>query len=192
MTRRIFTRIMFIGAIALLMTTNAPAEDKDHPVVVIETSKGKITVELDAKKAPITVENFLKYVDDGFYDGLIFHRVIPGFMIQGGGIDKNLDDKKETYKAIKNESDNGLSNKRGTIAMARMNPPDTATNQFFINLEDNDNLDSKRGATGYTVFGKVTEGMDVVDEIAKAKTKRVGPHEAVPLEPITIKSVKRK
>ena len=175
------------------MNMNAAADDK-HPVVVMETSKGSITIELDRAKAPVTVDNFLKYVDDGFYDGLVFHRVIPGFMIQGGGMDQDIREKKKGARdAIKNESDNGLSNARGTIAMARLPQPDTATSQFFINLEDNSgNLDPRRGATGYAVFGKVTEGMDVVDAIAKVKTRTVGQHENVPAEAVVIKSIKRK
>lgn len=189
---RTFFLLAFTGAFALLMFTPAQAAD-DHPVVIMETSMGTITIELDRAKAPITVDNFLKYVNDGFYDDLIFHRVIPNFMIQGGGLDKNLREKtKGVGKGIKNESDNGVSNKRGTIAMARTSDPDSATCQFFINHTDNRNLDSAPGRPGYAVFGHVTEGMDVVDKIAQVRTKRVGPHEAVPVETIVIKSVKLK
>lgn len=162
----------------------------DKPQVVLDTTAGKITLELDPENAPITVENFLKYVDDGFYDNLIFHRVIPGFMIQGGGMSDKMVEKREGQRApIKNESNNGLSNVRGSIAMARTNNPNSATNQFFINHADNPNLDKFGG--GYAVFGKVIDGMDVVDAIAKVSTTRKGPHADVPVEPIYIKSATR-
>jgi len=157
---------------------------------VLDTSAGPITLELDPEKAPITVENFLKYVDEGFYDNLIFHRVIPGFMVQGGGMDDQMNEKqKGKHDPIRNESGNGLTNKRGCIAMARTNNPHSATCQFFIDLKDNDFLD--QGA-GYAVFGKVTEGMDVVDAIAKVSTSNRGGHGDVPVKPIYIKSAKRK
>ncbi|EKF74883.1 peptidyl-prolyl isomerase [Alcanivorax hongdengensis A-11-3] len=143
-----------------------------HPQVKLETSAGDITVELYQDKAPKTVANFLQYVDDGFYNGTLFHRVIPGFMIQGGGFDQS-GQRKATRPAIANEADNGLKNRRGTLAMARTMDPDSATAQFFINLVDNRNLDftgkSMRG-WGYAVFGKVTGGMDVVDRIAEVQT----------------------
>jgi cyclophilin family peptidyl-prolyl cis-trans isomerase len=167
---------------------SASAQD-ENPKVVIETSEGDITVELDRQKAPITVKNFLDYVDAGFYDGTIFHRVIPDFMIQGGGMTPDMSEKK-TRDPIKNESGNGLSNTRGTIAMARTNDPNSATSQFFINVGDNANLDTYGG--GYAVFGKVTDGMDVVDKIVGAKTTTKGPHKNVPAETITIKSIKLK
>ena len=175
------------------------AQDADHPVVVIDTTAGPITVELDRTKAPGTVENFLKYVDKGFYDGLVFHRVMPRFMIQGGGmkdINGTLEEKVEgAFPPIKNESSTGLSNVRGTIAMARKPDPDSATSQFFINHGNNANLDHYGG--GYTAFGKVLDGMDVVDAIAKTQTTtRVDtlgqPHANVPVKPILIKSIKRK
>ena len=157
----------------------------------IETSMGSITLELDDAKAPITVKNFLDYAKSGHYDGTIFHRVIDGFMIQGGGFTKSMD-QKPTKAPIKNEAANGLSNKRGTIAMARTMVVDSATSQFFINLVDNNFLDY-RGAEpqtyGYAVFGKVTDGMEVVDKIAKVKTSFAGPHQNVPEEPIVIKKV---
>lgn len=157
----------------------------------IETSMGSITLELDDAKAPITVKNFLDYAKSGHYDGTIFHRVIDGFMIQGGGFTKSMD-QKPTKAPIKNEAANGLSNKRGTIAMARTVVVDSATSQFFINLVDNNFLDY-RGAEpqtyGYAVFGKVTDGMEVVDKIAKVKTGFAGPHQNVPEEPIVIKKV---
>ncbi len=169
-------------------STGAAAAQADKPVVVIETSLGNITVELNREKAPITVENFLKYVDAGFYNGTIFHRVIPGFMIQGGGMTPDMREK-PTNPAIKNESGNGLSNARGTIAMARTNDPNSATSQFFINVADNKQLDSFGG--GYAVFGKVIDGMDVVDKIVNVRTTNKGPHQDVPAESITIKSIKR-
>ena len=156
---------------------------------------GEITIELDAEKAPITTENFLKYVDDKFFDGLIFHRVIPGFMIQGGGFDEQMKQKQEGLRApIRNESGNGLTNDRGTIAMARTSDPNSATCQFFINHNDNPSLD--QGA-GYAVFGKVIDGMDVVDKIANVRTTTSGRATAsrwtdVPVEPVIIKSVRRK
>lgn len=163
--------------------------------VVLETSLGKIILEIYENKAPETAKNFLKYVDEKFYDGTIFHRVIPNFVIQGGGFDKEMKEK-NTYPAIKNEADNGLSNLRGTIAMARTSDPHSATSQFFINLVDNKNLDFKdknsgRG-WGYAVFGKVIEGMDVVDKIASVQTTTKGYYENVPKEPILILKVYRK
>lgn len=173
---------------------SAAQGDDKHPVVVIDTSMGEITVELDAEKAPITVANFLKYVDGKFFDGLTFHRVKPGFMIQGGGFDEQLREKEGKLAPIRNESGNGLTNVRGAIAMARTRDPNSATSQFFINLIDNGFLD--QGA-GYAVFGKVTGGMDVVDRIANVRTtiKRApdgGAMEDVPVEPVVIKSVRRK
>ncbi len=168
---------------------NAFAVQGGNPVVVIETSLGDITVELDQAKAPITVENFLKYADSGFFAGTVFHRVIPGFMIQGGGLTDQLREK-PTRPPIKNESGNGLSNVRGSIAMARTNDPNSATSQFFINVVDNKQLDTYGG--GYAVFGKVIDGMDVVDKIVSVRTTTKGPHENVPVEPIVIKSVKKK
>ena len=159
-------------------------------MVVIETSKGTIKVELDGDKAPITVANFLTYTDEGFFDGTIFHRVIDGFMIQGGGFDANMQQKK-THDPIKNEADNGLKNERGTLAMARTAVVDSATAQFFINLKDNDFLNHGGRDFGYAVFGRVVEGMDVVDAIAKVDTGHKNGHGDVPLEAVTLKSVKR-
>lgn len=180
--------LALIGLFAIGATGAAAAQD-DKPVVVIETNLGNITVELDPAKAPITVENFLKYVDAGFYDGTIFHRVIPGFMIQGGGMTPDMREK-PTNPPIKNEAGNGLSNTRGTIAMARTNDPNSATSQFFINVDDNKQLDSFGG--GYAVFGKVIEGMDVADKIVGVRTTTKGMHRDVPAETVTIKSIKRK
>ena len=157
----------------------------------IETSMGTITVELDDAKAPITVKNFIDYAQAGHYDGTIFHRVIDGFMIQGGGFTKDMN-QKETRAPIKNEAANGLKNVRGTLAMARTMIVDSATSQFFINLVDNEFLDY-RGPDprmfGYAVFGKVTDGMEVVDRIAKVKTGFAGPHQNVPEEPVIIRKV---
>ncbi|MDD9953467.1 MAG: peptidylprolyl isomerase [Candidatus Woesearchaeota archaeon] len=158
--------------------------------ITIETSMGTIDVALDAENAPITVENFLSYVDESHYDGTIFHRVMAGFMIQGGGF--TPEGEKSTKAPIKLESQNGLKNDRGTIAMARTNVPDSATAQFFVNLVDNDFLNYAPGNDGYAVFGKVTSGMDVVDKIAGVATGNNGPHGDWPKEDVTIVSVKRK
>ena len=161
--------------------------------VVIETSKGAMKVELWADKAPNTAANFLSYVDEGFFDGLIFHRVIPGFMIQGGGFNSTMV-QKATKAQIRNEASPNALNTRGTLAMARTNDPHSATAQFFVNLVSNDFLNFRsedvRG-WGYCVFGKVVEGMDVVDEIAKVKTGQHGPHGDVPTTPVVIKSISR-
>ena len=179
-----------LGTILSLSAAATGAQD-ENPIVVMETSMGKITLELYPQKAPITVDNFLKYVDAGFFDNLIFHRVIPGFMIQGGGMDERMREKEQGKRPpIKNESGNGLSNQRGTIAMARTNDPNSATCQFFINHADNPRLDDYGG--GYAVFGKVIEGMDVVDAIAKVPTTTKAGHQDVPVKPVTIQSVRRK
>jgi len=183
--------VIGFGSSRSLAAVTTQADDK-NPVVILDTSFGPITLELDRQRAPITVENFLKYVDAGFYDNLTFHRVIPRFMIQGGGMDANLKEKDEGKRApIKNESGNGLGNVRGTIAMARTNDPNSATCQFFINLANNSRLDEFGG--GYAVFGKVTDGLeDVVDKIAKVDTGSRGVHQDVPIKPIVIKSARRK
>jgi len=158
-------------------------------MIKLETSKGDIQIELDSEKAPVTVENFLGYVRSGHYDGTIFHRVIDGFMIQGGGFDHEMK-QKDTREPIKNEADNGLKNEKYTLAMARTMDPHSATAQFFINVSDNSFLNhtapNPRG-WGYAVFGKVVEGQDVVDEIRKVKTGSHGPHQDVPVEPVVIK-----
>jgi peptidyl-prolyl cis-trans isomerase B (cyclophilin B) len=162
---------------------------EQNPKVLMETSMGNITIELFKEKAPISVRNFLSYVNEGFYDGLIFHRVINGFMVQGGGMDENLQPKKTKF-AIKNEAANGLKNLRGTLAMARTSVVDSATSQFFINLVDNAFLDYKGKRPeefGYAVFGQVTDGMDVVDAIKGVKTGNKGGHADVPVEPVFIK-----
>ncbi len=159
-------------------------------MVRFETSLGSFTLELDAAKAPITVENFLSYVDEGFFDGLIFHRVIPGFMIQGGGFAPDMSQKKNRAP-IRNEATNGLKNARGTIAMARTNEINSATSQFFINLSDNAFLDNAPGNYGYAVFGKVVEGLDTIDRIAKERTGRRKGHDDVPVNDVVIVSAKR-
>lgn len=158
--------------------------------VEMDTTAGNIVLELNEEKAPVTVENFKNYVDDGFFDGLIFHRVIDGFMVQGGGFDSNMN-QKTTNAPIKIESNNGLKNERGTIAMARTMDPNSATSQFFINTQNNPFLDYPgQDGNGYTVFGKVVEGMEVVDQIEKVKTGNKGMHADVPVDPIIIESVK--
>jgi peptidyl-prolyl cis-trans isomerase B (cyclophilin B) len=169
---------------------SAPTKGNNKMVhVLLETSEGNITIELDSEKAPKTVENFTKYVESGHYNGTIFHRVMEGFMIQGGGMDAKMFEK-STGKPIENEGMNGLKNDRGTLAMARTNDPNSATAQFFVNLVNNDFLNSAPSRPGYAVFGKVSEGMDVVDKIAKAKTGNAGQHQNVPTSPITIKTAK--
>ncbi len=159
-------------------------------MVVISTSLGEIRLSLDSEKAPVTVANFLSYVDDGFYDNTIFHRVIPGFMVQGGGMDATMGEK-ATKAPIRNEAKNGLRNLRGTIAMARTQQVDSATAQFFINLSNNSFLDHGSRDFGYAVFGEVVGGMEVIDSIAGVPTGRRGMHENVPIKPVTILSIKR-
>lgn len=156
-----------------------------------KTSKGTFTVQLFDKQAPVTVENFYRYADEGFFDGTIFHRVIPGFMVQGGGLTEDMQNKKG-HAPIQNEATNGLKNKRGTLSMARTNDINSATSQFFINLVDNDFLDYKGQSNyGYAVFGRIDSGMEVVDAIAAVKTGNRGGHQDVPTETVTIESVKR-
>jgi len=160
--------------------------------IVLETSLGDIEIELNADRAPVTVENILSYVRDGFYDGTIFHRVIKGFMIQGGGFDEQML-QKATNSPIKNEADNGLTNDRGTLAMARTSDPNSASSQFFINHKDNGFLNYSAPTTqgwGYCVFGKVSKGMDVVDAIANVSTGNKGGHGDVPTEAVTIKTAR--
>ena len=169
----------------------AAAPKGDQPVVTVTTSLGSFELELDAKRAPVTVENFLQYVDAGFYDGTIFHRVIPGFMIQGGGFDGSMK-QKPTRAPIQNEAANGAKNATGTIAMARTNDPNSATAQFFVNLVDNEFLNHGSRDFGYAVFGRVSSGMDVVQKIAAAPTGTRGGHQNVPLEAVTIQSIRRK
>jgi cyclophilin family peptidyl-prolyl cis-trans isomerase len=166
--------------------------DSKNPVIVISTSKGNIRIQLDPENAPITTQNFIDYVNDGHYDGLIFHRVIPGFMIQGGGMDAQMNEKK-TKAPIKNEAANGLKNGNGAIAMARTNAVDSATSQFFINVKDNDFLNHRSTSPaeyGYAVFGQVIEGLDIVQAIEKVKTGSRGHHDDVPVEAVVINSAK--
>ena len=177
-------------SLVLGLAASMPARAQ-NPKVTITTNMGKIVVELDPAKAPKSVENFLMYVDAKYYDGTIFHRVIKGFMIQGGGHTKDMA-RKTTKEPVVNESKNGVSNARGTIAMARTNDPNSATAQFFINSVDNQGLDAgKAGEWGYTVFGKVVEGLDVVDKISDVKTATVAGNQNVPVEPVIIESIKR-
>jgi len=168
------------------------AEEKEgNPVVLMETSMGNIKIELYPDKSPKTVENFLKYVADGFFDGTIFHRVMKNFMIQGGGFTEEMQQKVPTYDPIPLEAQNGLKNVRGAISMARTSNPNSATSQFFINHKDNPSLDyPKPDGHGYAVFGRVLEGMDTVDKIANTETTSRPPHANVPVEPVLIKSVK--
>ncbi len=175
------------------VTTNKKGDHK-MTTVVMETSLGNIEIELNGEKAPISTENFLKYVDDKFYDGTIFHRVINNFMIQGGGFTEGMEQKK-TREPIKNEAANGLKNLKGTIAMARTPIVDSATAQFFINVADNaflDHKDSSMSGYGYAVFGKVTSGMDVVDKIKSVSTGSKNGMDDVPSTPVIIKSIRRK
>jgi peptidyl-prolyl cis-trans isomerase A (cyclophilin A) len=159
-------------------------------MVTMKTSLGDVQIELDADKAPITVENFLAYVDDGFYDGTVFHRVIPNFMVQGGGFDESMS-QKPTRPPIENEAKNGFLNQTGTLAMARTSDPNSATAQFFINLVDNDFLDHGSRDYGYAVFARVVGGMDVVQQIAGVPTGNRGGHQNVPLDPVSIVSITR-
>jgi peptidyl-prolyl cis-trans isomerase A (cyclophilin A) len=159
-------------------------------MIRFETSLGDFTVELFEKDAPLSVANFLSYIDAGFFDGTIFHRIVPGFVIQGGGFTEDMSQKK-TQSPVKNEADNGLKNKRGTLSMARTSDINSATSQFFVNLKDNEFLDHSRGNFGYAVFAQVTEGMDVIDKIAAVKTGRRRGFEDVPLDPVIMTSVRR-
>ncbi|MDH3614356.1 MAG: peptidylprolyl isomerase [Gammaproteobacteria bacterium] len=191
MRKTLIALILGLSCSLTFATDKVPA----HPYVQIETTEGSIVLELDGKQAPITVGHFLELVDSGFYDGLIFHRVMPGFMIQGGGYTPGLK-LKETDDMIPNESGNGMSNIRSTIAMARTGDPHSANSQFFINVGNNDRLDPKkstvRGSWGYTVFGFVIQGMEVVDKIAAVQTGPQGPLKSdVPMVPIVIKKISR-
>ena len=166
----------------------AASDQGDNIMVEMTTSKGVITLELDAERAPVTVANFLEYVNSGHYDGTIFHRVIPGFVIQGGGMESGMREK-TTQAPIENEADNGLKNLTGTICMARTNDPHSATSQFFINLKDNSFLDHTEktpSGWGYAVFGRVTSGMEVVEAIAAVQTGNSGHHQDVPLEDVVL------
>jgi cyclophilin family peptidyl-prolyl cis-trans isomerase len=159
-------------------------------MILFETTLGDFKIEFFEKEAPISVANFKKYVDDRFFDGTIFHRIVPGFVIQGGGFTEDMSQKK-TQAPIKNEADNGLKNARGTLSMARNNDNNSATSQFFVNLKDNDFLDHSRGNFGYAVFARVTEGMDVIDKIAAVETGRKRGFDDVPVEAVLMKSVRK-
>lgn len=183
---------IFALTVALLTTLPAcsEAEPPKGPQVLLSTSMGDIKIGLYEKEAPETVKNFLAYVNEGYYDGTIFHRVIAGFMLQGGGFTTDMK-QKETKAAIKNEADNGLNNDKGTLAMARTNAINSATSQFFINVKDNDFLNHQGQANfGYCVFAKVIEGLDVVEKIEGVETGSQGGHGDVPLEPVVITSAK--
>jgi cyclophilin family peptidyl-prolyl cis-trans isomerase len=179
---------MVVPATAQEGTAKKEAPASTNPRVTLETTLGTIVLELFPDKAPKTVENFLGYAESGFYEGTLFHRVIPGFMIQGGGFSGDFQ-QKETRAPVENESDNGLSNTRGTVAMARTSDPHSATSQFFINVVDNPSLNHSSRGWGYTVFGKVVKGMDVADAISKVPTTRRGPMSDVPREPVVIDKV---
>lgn len=179
---------LVLAACSMLLAGNLLAAENPH--VLLNTSMGEIEIELEAEKAPVSVKNFLEYVESGFYDGTVFHRVIPGFMIQGGGFNEGLSQKK-TRAPIKNEADNGLHNVRGTLAMARTQNVDSATSQFFINHRDNDFLDHGSRDFGYAVFAKVVRGMDVVDQIAQVPTGNRSMMQNVPLTPVKIVSAKK-
>lgn len=180
---------MVLAAVAFIVLTVPAAWAGPNPVVVMETNKGPLMIMLYEDKAPKTVENFLKYVDAGFYDNVIFHRVIPGFVIQGGGFEAGMQ-RKPTAAPVKFEH-TGLTNERGTLSMARTNDPDSATSQFFINLVDNEALDGEEDKLGYAVFGKVVRGMNVVDEIAQTPTGNKGMYRDVPRTPVYIKKAYR-
>ncbi|HWI40697.1 MAG TPA: peptidylprolyl isomerase [Verrucomicrobiae bacterium] len=195
MLRRTFLSL----ALSLVLAAAAPAGAAEkvaekaaaNPVVVMETTLGKIRLELFPKEAPLSVKNFLEYVNSGYYNGTIFHRVIPGFMAQGGGFTESVVPKGNTNPPIKNEGGNGLKNDRGTIAMARTSFPDSATSQFFINVVNNENLNRpKPDGFGYAVFGKVVEGMEVVDKIVNTPTGVKNGMPNVPVQTVVIKSVK--
>ena len=189
----------FLIVMILLMVVSSGCKDNsstvetrskgDGPMVIISTNLGDIKLQLEKDSAPITVENFLNYVNEGFYDGTIFHRVIPGFMVQGGGFTEDMN-QKSTNSPIKNEADNGLKNVRGSVAMARTSVVDSATSQFFINLKDNDFLDHNVRDYGYAVFGTVVDGMNIVDKISEVETGTSGRFRDVPVNPVIINSIK--
>ena len=190
-------RYLYLYVVSLLIimccssfVAHANQQMENKIMIKFSTSMGDITLELNAEKAPVTVENFLSYVESGHYDNTIFHRVIPGFVIQGGGLVSGMQEKK-TGTPIQNEADNGLKNLTGSICMARTNDPHSATSQFFINLKDNDVLDHGVRDFGYAVFARVVDGMDVVDAIASVATGNSGFHQDVPVEPVIVNSARR-
>lgn len=190
-----FCLLLISLSLALLVQAETPAAPesnaKTQPQVDIRTSMGTITITLLPEKAPITVANFLEYVDAGFYDNTVFHRVVPNFVIQGGGFTSNMRPRK-TRSPIVNESNNGLANRRGTLSMARTSQPDSATSQFFINLENNPSLNASFNKAGYAVFAKVTEGLPIIDMISRVATGRIKQYQNAPLDPIIILSMRRK
>ncbi len=190
--RKVLCRILAAAAVASLAGCPRTARQNKpfFPVVAIETSMGTIKAELWPDKSPVTVRNFLRYVDEKHYDGTIFHRVKPRFMVQGGGFTPAMAEK-PTHEPIANEADNGVRNRRGTLAMARTEAVHSATAQFFINTVDNAGLDHNVQGFGYAVFGKVIEGLDVVDRIERVETHTVGGHENVPVQTVLIRSVRR-
>jgi cyclophilin family peptidyl-prolyl cis-trans isomerase len=190
---RVRIDVVLAGLLMVGLAATGDAAGKGNPMVVLSTSMGDIKIELYQDKAPGTVQNFLEYAKAGYYDNTIFHRVIPGFMVQGGGLTADMKDKREGQRPpIKNESSNGLRNDTGTLAMARTSAPDSATSQFFINVKDNAflNKDSAPDKVGYAVFGKVVDGLDVVKKIEQVKTTSKGPHQNVPVDAVVIKSVR--
>jgi peptidyl-prolyl cis-trans isomerase A (cyclophilin A) len=188
--RFIFIRFLVASIFCVLFVPLRAAQPAD-PVVELKTSMGTITLQLDATHAPLSTSNFLSYVDQKFYDGTIFHRIIPGFMVQGGGFTPEMTEK-PTGAPIHNESTNGLKNLRGTISMARTSDPDSGTSQFFLNLVDNAALDSTGDAPGYAVFGKIIGGMDVLEKMGQVATTTKGEYENVPVEPVILISARRK
>ena len=188
-----FKTVLVVIGLALGLCAVGTVRAQSKPVVLLTTSLGEIKIELNREKAPITVKNFIDYAKAAYYDGTIFHRVIPGFMIQGGGLTPDMRDKREGQRPpIKNESSNGLKNESGTVAMARTSVPDSATAQFFINVKDNAFLNKSQAqdGVGYAVFGRVIEGMDVVRKIEQVKTTSKGMFQNVPVEAVAIKSAK--
>lgn len=188
-----FRQLTAVIVLQLLFAAGGYAETKENPMLRMTTNFGVIEIEMFPDEAPKTTANFMQYVDEGFFDGLIFHRVIPGFMIQGGGFEPAMK-QKPNRSPIENEADNGLKNERGTLSMARTNDPHSATSQFFINLKDNDFLDYKAknaNGWGYAVFAKVVSGMDVVDKIAQTPTGNAGGHGDVPLDDAVIEKVEK-
>ena len=189
---------LFVFSLSIIMccsgfVAHANQQMENKIMIKLSTSMGEITLELDAENAPITVENFLSYVDSGHFDNTIFHRVIPGFVIQGGGLVSGMQEK-QTGMPIQNEADNGLKNLTGSICMARTNDPHSATSQFFINLKDNhflDHTEKTESGWGYAVFGRVVSGIDVVEKIAAVETGNVGYHSDVPLEDVVLQKAKR-
>ena len=189
MSMRVF-KSAILSLLICLGASDVVTAESANPQVVMDTSMGEIVVELFPEESPVTVANFLEYTDEGFYDETIFHRVKAWFVVQGGGVTEFYE-RKETRPAIVNESENGLRNDRGTVAMARYADPDSATSQFFFNVEDNNELDARRNRAGYTVFGKVVKGMDVVDAISEVETGAAEGFANLPVDTILVKSVRR-